>query len=66
MSDGDDRPYGTGDASFRAAGGVEGLRALVDNFFDRMGADERFRTIWDMHPDDKEMSRDKLARFLCG
>ena len=61
-----DRPYGTGDASFQAAGGVAGLRALVDNFFDRMGSDERFRTIWDMHPDDKETSRDKLARFLCG
>ena len=61
-----DRPYGTGDTSFQAAGGVAGLRALVDNFFDRMGSDERFRTIWDMHPDDKETSRDKLARFLCG
>jgi hemoglobin len=66
VADGTNRPYGSGDASFQAAGGVEGLRALVDNFFDRMGADERFRTIWDMHPDDKETSRDKLARFLCG
>ena len=31
-----------------------------------MGADKRFHTIWDMHPDDKEISRDKLHRFLCG
>jgi hemoglobin len=38
----------------------------VNEFFDRMGSDERFRTIWDMHPDDKDVSRDKLARFLCG
>lgn len=59
-------PYGSGDASFLAAGGEAGIFKLVNDFFDRMGSDERFRTIWLMHPDDKEMSRDKLARFLCG
>lgn len=59
-------PYGTGDASYQAAGRESGLRKLVDNFFDRMGSDERFRVIWEMHPDDKAVSRDKLARFLCG
>lgn len=58
--------YGTGDASFQAAGGEAGLRKLVDNFFDRMGTDQRFATIYEMHPDDIEVSRDKLARFLCG
>ena len=60
------RPYGTGDASFQAAGGEPGLRRLVDDFFDRMGSDERFATIHAMHPPDEEVSRDKLARFLCG
>lgn len=59
-------PYGTGDASFLAAGGVAGLRQLVDNFFDRMGSDQRFATIYALHPEDIEVSRDKLARFLCG
>jgi len=58
--------YGAGDASFQAAGGEAGLFKLVNDFFDRMESDERFSTIWHMHPDDKEMSRDKLARFLCG
>ena len=58
--------YGIGDASFQAAGGQDGIFTLVDNFFDRMGSDERFATIWDLHPDDKDISRDKLARFLCG
>lgn len=58
--------YGTADASFQAAGGESGLRQLVDMFFDRMGADQRFATIYGLHPDDKEVSRDKLARFLCG
>jgi len=60
------RPYGTDDASFQAAGGEAGLRQLVDMFFDRMSTDPRFATIYAMHPDDIEVSRDKLARFLCG
>jgi len=58
--------YGSGDASFKAAGGEQGIFTLVNEFFDRMGSDERFATIWKMHPDDKDVSRDKLARFLCG
>ncbi len=58
--------YGVGDTSFRAAGGEVGLRRLVDDFFERMGSDERFLTIHKLHPDDKSVSRDKLACFLCG
>ena len=58
--------YGIGDASFQAAGGEAGIFTLVNAFFDRMGSDERFATIWNLHPDDKDISRDKLARFLCG
>ena len=60
------RPYGTGDASFQAAGGEAGIRQLVDNFFDLMGGDDRFATIYRMHPENIDVSRDKLARFLCG
>jgi hemoglobin len=59
-------PYGTGDASFQAAGGEAGIRQLVDAFFDRMGTDARFAAIFAMHPEQKDVSRDKLARFLCG
>jgi hemoglobin len=58
--------YGVGDASFQAAGGEPGICKLVDEFFNRMGSDPRFAVIYEMHPDDKEESRDKLARFLCG
>jgi hemoglobin len=60
------KSYGVGDASFQAAGGEAGLRRLVDAFFDRMGSDKRFATIYALHPEDKAVSRDKLARFLCG
>jgi hemoglobin len=66
MSNKDKPAYGIADASFQAAGGERGIRKLVDEFFDRMGSDARFATIYEMHPDDKETSRDKLARFLCG
>jgi hemoglobin len=58
--------YGTDDASFLAAGGVTGIRTLVDVFFDRMSGDLRFTVIHQLHPIDLDTSRDKLARFLCG
>ncbi len=61
-----DRRFGIGDASYKAAGDEVGIRQLVEAFFDRMGTDARFSTIYDMHPADKSISRDKLARFLCG
>ncbi|WP_101758390.1 group II truncated hemoglobin [Oceanicoccus sp. KOV_DT_Chl] len=60
------RPYGDGDTSFQTAGGEEGVRQLVDAFYDAMNSLERARTIRAMHPDDLTISRDKLARFLCG
>ena len=60
------KPYSTGDASYQAAGGEAGIKKLVDMFFDRMGTDPRFATIYAMHPEDREVSRDKLFRFLCG
>jgi len=66
MSSEPNPPYGTGDASFQAAGGVQGIRQLIDTFFDRMGSDPRFATIYALHPEDKENSRDKLHLFLCG
>jgi hemoglobin len=66
MSTIDARPYGTGSASFEAAGGEAGIRQLVDAFYDRMGTDPRFAGIYRMHPADISISRDKLARFLCG
>ncbi len=66
MNSASSKSYGTGAVSFQAAGGEDGLRQLVDTFFDRMGSDERFATIYALHPEDKTISRDKLARFLCG
>ena len=60
------RAYGDGDASFQAAGGEEGLRRLADDFYDEMQRAPEARHILRMHPRDLTVSRDKLARFLCG
>ena len=58
--------YGEGDASFRAAGGEAGLRLLVDRFYDLIDERPDAVRIRRMHPQDLEVSRDKLTRFLCG
>ena len=57
--------YGTGDATYQAAGGEAGIRALVDSFYDIMESDPAYREIHAWHPADGQLSRDKLARFLC-
>ncbi|MGE3771910.1 MAG: group II truncated hemoglobin [Gammaproteobacteria bacterium] len=58
--------YGVGDASFRAAGGEDGIRRLVDDFYDAMERLPEAAAIRAMHPADLGSARDKLARFLCG
>ena len=58
--------YGVGDASFQAAGGEEGITRLVADFYDAMDRLPEAAGIRAMHPADLSVSRDKLARFLCG
>jgi hemoglobin len=58
--------FGSGDASFQAAGGVEGIERLVGHFYRIMDEAPEARVIRAMHPADLAESRDKLARFLCG
>ena len=59
-------PYGVGDTSSRSAGGGEGLRDLVDLFYDLMDRLPEAKAIRAMHPADLTTARDKLARFLFG
>lgn len=58
--------YGLGDTSYKAAGGEAGLRRLADAFYDEMETEPLAAKVRGMHPDDLAVSRDKLARFLCG
>lgn len=57
-------PYGTGDASFQAAGGVAGLEKLVNDFYDIMDSAADMQALRAMHAADLTESRDKLSRFL--
>lgn len=59
-------PYGTGDASYQAAGGIDGLRRLVDDFYRLMDERPEAAALRALHPADLSASRDKLACFLSG
>ncbi len=57
--------YGTEDATYKAAGEFDGIKKLVDDFYDIMSELTESKKIREMHPSDLEVSRDKLTRFLC-
>lgn len=58
--------YGFEDTSFLAAGGVNGIKKLVEDFYRIMDELPEATAIRKMHPDNLEVSVDKLARFLSG
>jgi hemoglobin len=62
----DEQIYGARDASFRAAGGEEGLRTLVERFYLEMDRLPEARMVREMHKADLAEVKEKLARFLCG
>lgn len=56
--------YGTGDASFQAAGGREGIRAVVERFYAHMEELPEARELRAMHAADLDLVREKLVVFL--
>lgn len=58
--------FGSGDGSYQAAGGMDGIRQLVDDFYQVMDSAPEARRIRQMHPEDLTLARDKLACFLSG
>lgn len=58
--------YGQLDASYQAAGGLEGITQLVNDFYDYMDTLEDAQIIRAMHQEDLTESRKKLAYFLSG
>jgi len=58
--------FGDKDITYKAAGGKDGIRQLVDCFYDTMSESDRYQVLRNLHPDDLTLSRDKLWRFLCG
>jgi hemoglobin len=59
------RVYGVRDASYRAAGGSDGIRRLVERFYVHMESLPLAATIRAMHAADLGEVREKLAVFLC-
>jgi hemoglobin len=51
---------------YQAAGGLEGITRLVDEFYVNMDTLPEARIIRDMHPEDLTESRKKLTYFLSG
>lgn len=56
--------YGNGDASYRAAGGVDGIRRLVERFYEHMDTLPEARGLRAMHAVDLNDVREKLVVFL--
>ncbi|MBX3158158.1 MAG: group II truncated hemoglobin [Deltaproteobacteria bacterium] len=59
------RRYGTGDASYRAAGERDGIHRLVERFYEYMDTLPEARAIRAMHGPELARVREKLAVFLC-
>lgn len=51
---------------YQMLGGEDGVRRIVDSFYDYMDADAAAAGIRAMHPPDLTTSREKLFLFLCG
>jgi hemoglobin len=58
--------YGQLDASYKAAGKLDGIRRLVDSFYDYMDNLEEAKIIKAMHTNDLTVTKDKLTCFLSG
>ena len=51
---------------FEKLGGEQGIRSLVDAFYDRMDQQAAYVSLRALHPPHLDGSRDKLFWFLCG
>ncbi len=51
---------------FDLLGGIDGVRALVDRFYDLMDLEPDFAALRALHPTSLDGSRDKFAWFLTG
>lgn len=51
---------------FEEIGGLEKIQELVDRFYDLMEMEERFTDLRRLHPNNLDISREKLLMFLSG
>jgi hemoglobin len=60
------RNFGDGDTSYQAAGGLEGIQRLVNDFYDLMDSLPESKSIRSLHKKDLSDARKKLSYFLSG
>ncbi len=58
--------YGESDGTLQKVGGLAGLQSLVEAFYRIMENTPEFRPLFDMHPNNLELTIDKLVSFLSG
>ncbi len=58
--------FGVGDASYQAAGGIDGIQKLVGCFYDLMDSLPESQNIRALHRKDLKTARTRLAWFLSG
>jgi hemoglobin len=56
----------SGQPPYLAVGGRDGVRAIVDRFYDLMDSSAAYRDLREMHAQDLTPMRDSLSGFLCG
>ncbi len=66
MTDFNPSVYGEGDGTLHAVGGLFGLQTLVETFYRIMENTPEFRPLFGMHPNNIELTIDKLVSFLSG
>ena len=65
-TDPDDDPPASGPTPFEQLHGIDGVRRLVDRFYDLMDLEHAYAGLRALHPVELTGSRDKLHWFLCG
>ena len=66
MTAADDDAVPPGPTPFDRLEGEDGVRALVDRFYDLMDLEPAYAELRALHPTPLDGSRDKLFWFLCG
>lgn len=66
MTDSNLPVYGESDGTLQKVGGLTGLQMLVETFYRIMENTAEFRPLFDMHPNNLELTIDKLVSFLSG
>ncbi|MBN8745741.1 MAG: group II truncated hemoglobin [Thiomonas arsenitoxydans] len=59
-------PQPVSSTPYQRLGGAEGVRRLVDHFYDLMDLESQYADLRAMHPTNSEETREKLYLFLSG